>query len=407
MLGGPSRGTIEPMRVPAITRPAAAARLRFPRAANDRLLAGVAGGLAARLRADSYVVRLSFVLLTLAGGVGVLAYALAWALSDPPQVDSDPAPARPERSAAVGLLTLAALIVLRALRLWPGDWIMVSAVVVATGSALVWHGERGAAAADPFERLFTGKSSLPRVAGGLVLMLAGLIALTANGELSAVPRSAAALALAVAGLTVILGPFLGSLVRDLRTAERERIRTEERAEMAAQLHDSVLQTLALMQRSADDPRRMVLLARRQERELRYWLYGGANTPAPARTLSDHAEALAAEIELDHDLPVDLVVVGDHAMDDAASALLGAVREAAVNVAKHSGADSVAIYVEVNDTSLVAFVRDKGRGFDPTSTPADRHGIDASIRARLARVGGRSRLETSPGAGAEWELEVPA
>ena len=117
--------------------------------------------------------------------------------------------------------------------------------------------------------------------------------------------------------------------------------------------------------------------------------------------------MASEIELDHDLPVELVVVGDHPMDDAATALLGAVREATVNVAKHAGADDVAIYVEVNEASLVAFVRDKGRGFDPGVVPDDRHGIDASIRARLQRVGGRSRLETAPGAGAEWELEVPA
>jgi signal transduction histidine kinase len=150
---------------------------------------------------------------------------------------------------------------------------------------------------------------------------------------------------------------------------------------------------------------MVLLARRQERELRSWLYGGRITTGD-RTLAEQAEALAAEIELDHDLPVELVVVGDHPMDAAAAALLGAVREAAVNAAKHGGVDEVAIYVEVSDGSLVAFVRDKGRGFDPEGVPPDRHGIEASIRARLDRSGGRSRLETAPGAGTEWELEVP-
>ena len=116
--------------------------------------------------------------------------------------------------------------------------------------------------------------------------------------------------------------------------------------------------------------------------------------------------MTADIEFDHDLPVELVVVGDHPVDEAATALLGAVREATVNAAKHAGAEEVAVYIEVGDDSLVAFVRDKGRGFDPAAVPSDRHGIESSIRARLQRVGGCARLETAPGAGTEWELEVP-
>ncbi len=351
---------------------------------------------------------MAFVLLGLAGGVGVILYAVAWLLSDPER--DDPAPAvRPERSLAVASLTAAALLALRAVGLWPGDALMIPATVVAAGSVLVWHDHRSTIGArigaDPFERLMSGRISVLRVVGGLLLTGAGLVTLAAAGNLGSVPRSAAALGLAMAGVAVVLGPYAGRLLTDLRSAERERIRTEERAEMAAQLHDSVLQTLALMQRAATEPRRMVLLARRQERELRYWLYGGRIT-AGDRTLAEQAEALAAEIELDHDLPVELVVVGDHPMDAAAAALLGAVREAAVNAAKHGGVDEVAIYVEVSDGSLVAFVRDKGRGFDPDGVPPDRHGIEASIRARLDRSGGRSRLETAPGAGTEWELEVP-
>ncbi|HEY8093249.1 MAG TPA: PspC domain-containing protein [Acidimicrobiales bacterium] len=383
-------------------------RLRFPRSRSDRLVAGVAAGLARRLEADPSVVRMAFVLLGLAGGVGVILYAVAWLLSDPER--DDPAPAvRPERSLAVASLTAAALLALRAVGLWPGDALMIPATVVAAGSVLVWHDHRSTTGArigaDPFERLMSGRISVLRVAGGLLLTGAGLVTLAAAGNLGSVPRSAAALGLAMAGVAVVLGPYAGRLLTDLRSAERERIRTEERAEMAAQLHDSVLQTLALMQRAATEPRRMVLLARRQERELRSWLYGGRITTGD-RTLAEQAEALAAEIELDHDLPVELVVVGDHPMDAAAAALLGAVREAAVNAAKHGGVDEVAIYVEVSDGSLVAFVRDKGRGFDPEGVPPDRHGIEASIRARLDRSGGRSRLETAPGAGTEWELEVP-
>jgi signal transduction histidine kinase/phage shock protein PspC (stress-responsive transcriptional regulator) len=384
--------------------------LRFRRSATDHLVAGVASGLARRLQADAYVVRLAFVVLGLAGGVGIVLYAAAWLLSEPPDADGDAGGTpRPERSLAIGLFTLGALVLLRAFHLWPGDAVMLPAIVLAGGSALFWYGGRAASAArhsdDPFERLLTGRASPLRVAAGLVMAVAGLVTLAANGDLRSVPRSAAALGLAVAGLALLLGPFAGRLVNELRAAERERIRTEERAEIAAQLHDSVLQTLALMQRAATDPRRMVLLARRQERELRHWLYGG-KASTPAQTLSAHAEELAAEIELDHDLPVELVVVGDHAVDGAATALLGAVREATVNAAKHAGAEEVAVYLEVNPEKLVAYVRDKGRGFAPDHVPTDRHGIDDSIRGRVARVGGRARLDTAPGGGTEWELEVP-
>jgi signal transduction histidine kinase len=150
---------------------------------------------------------------------------------------------------------------------------------------------------------------------------------------------------------------------------------------------------------------MLLLARRQERELRQWLYGGG-TPAPPTTLAEHARGLSAEIELDHDLPVDLVVVGDCPLDEPATTLLAAVREAAVNAAKHADGDHVSIYVEVAPTELTAFVRDKGRGFDPAGVPADRRGVTESIRGRLERGGGRCRLDTAPGAGTEWELEMP-
>jgi signal transduction histidine kinase len=176
--------------------------------------------------------------------------------------------------------------------------------------------------------------------------------------------------------------------------------------MAAHLHDSVLQTLALMQRAADDPRRMVLLARRQERELRQWLYGGSPDVSLEGSVAERAQALAAEIELDHDVPVEVVVVGDHPGSESLAALLGAVREASVNSARHSGTDKVDIYLEIGPGTAVAFVRDKGCGFDPEAVAADSHGITHSIRGRLERCGGRARVETAPGGGTEWELEVP-
>jgi signal transduction histidine kinase len=191
----------------------------------------------------------------------------------------------------------------------------------------------------------------------------------------------------------------------LRDEERARIRDQERNHMAAHLHDSVLQTLALMQRAAADPRRMVMLARRQERELRSWLYD--TTPSSeAGSLAARAEGMAAEVELDHGMPVDLVVVGDVTVTPAVDALLLAVREATVNAANHSQADLVSVYVEVESETITAFVRDKGVGFDPSGIDGDRRGIAMSIRDRIERVGGKATLETSADAGTEWELVVP-
>ena len=175
--------------------------------------------------------------------------------------------------------------------------------------------------------------------------------------------------------------------------------------MAAHLHDSVLQTLALMQRAAADPRRMVMLARRQERELRSWLYD-VKASAAVGSLSARAEGIAAEVEIDHGLPVDLIVVGDVTVTPSVDALLLAVREATVNAAKHAEADLVSIYIEVEPHAITAFVRDKGVGFTVTEIGDDRRGIAMSIRDRIARVGGRAVLESAPGAGTEWELVVP-
>jgi signal transduction histidine kinase/phage shock protein PspC (stress-responsive transcriptional regulator) len=394
----------------AVRRPG---QLRFPRSADDRVLLGVAGGLARRLQADPYVVRLAFVVLTLAGGLGVPLYLVAWALSDPPS--TAPAPASNgdrglvvQRSIAVALVAVAVAWIMRQVGLWPGDGIVVPVVIVAAGSALLWFTGR-AGTVDPIDRLVAGKASPARAIAGSVLAVAGVFALASSrGSIHALPGAAAALGLAAAGLLLVLGPYLGQLASGLNEERRERIRSEERAAIAADLHDSVLQTLALMQRSADDPKRMLMLARRQERELRAWLYGpqaAVTTAAPA-TLLATCEEIAAQVELDHELPVDLVVVGDAPLDEGAGALVGAVREATINAAKHAGAERVAIYVEVEPEAIVAFVRDTGVGFEPNGVPTDRRGVCDSIVGRLARVGGSAQLDTAPGDGTEWELRVP-
>lgn len=380
---------------------------RIPRSGRDRVITGVAGGAARRLGVDAHALRVALGLTALTGGVGVVVYAALAALSTAPPADEPPAPAtEPRRQIAFGCAVAAALVWLRTVGAWPGDALMVPAALVGVASVVVWHRAGSASSsADPFERLLSGRAGPVRLAVGIVLAAVGLVALAGGSGAGSLSRAAAALALALGGAAVAVGPFVGRLMAQVSDEQRQRIRTEERAEVAAHLHDSVLQTLALMQRSTDDPRRLVLLARRQERELRSWLFDGRVGPA-AGTVAGDAEAMAADVELDHGVTVDLVVVGDAPADERSGALLAAAREAAVNAAKHAGVDAVHVYVEVEADEFVAYVRDTGAGFDRGAVGADRRGIAESIEGRLARVRGVAVLDTSPGAGTEWELRVP-
>ena len=225
-----------------------------------------------------------------------------------------------------------------------------------------------------------------------------------TGGLSSVGASAGAIAVVVGGLAIFVAPALGRLLRRLDAERGARIREDERANVAAHLHDSVLQSLVLIQRTAD-PRRMTTLARRQERELRAWLYGMTYEGEPA-SLHAAIDALGVAIESDHDIRVEAVVVGDQTLDDAARALVAAVREAVVNAARHADVDRVDVFVEVDDAELTGFVRDTGRGFDPADVAADRRGISESIVGRVQRVGGTAVLISRPGSGTEIELRVP-
>ena len=385
-------------------------RIEFARSSTDRMLFGVCGGFAKRYGVDTYVVRLALLVLTLAGGVGVILYVIGWGISSAP-IDEEPTAIPPTvvpaRSLATVVATGGLLMTARNVGLWPGDTIMLPAVVVASGSALLWYrGRELRPEQDPLERVLHGRVTPLRSLGGVALALAGVVALTARGvRLAQLPAALAALAMALAGTAVLVGPYVGRLTTQLRDEERARIRDQERNDMAAHLHDSVLQTLALMQRAAADPRRMVMLARRQERELRSWLYD-VKASAAVGSLTARAEGIAAEVELDHGMPVDLVVVGDVTVTPAVDALLMAVREATVNAAKHAKADLVSVYIEVEPNTITAFVRDKGVGFSAAEIGEDRRGIAMSIRDRITRAGGNAELESSPGAGTEWELMVP-
>lgn len=386
-------------------------QLEFSRSTTDRVLLGVCGGFARRFGIDTYVVRIALLLLTLTGGLGVVLYLAGWAVSVAADGDETMTAAvtQPSRSAAVAAASGAILMTARNVGLWPGDAVMVPAIVVASGSALLWYrGRETHSGGDPIERMLQTRATPVRALAGVVLALTGVGALAAGGvRVRQLPAALAALAMALAGAAVLIGPYVGRLTTQLRDEERARIRDQERNEMAAHLHDSVLQTLALMQRAAADPRRMVMLARRQERELRSWLYDNrATRAAAAGALSGRAEEMAADVELVHGLPVDLVVVGDAAVTANIETLLQAMREAAVNAAKHARADLVSVYLEVEPHHVTAFVRDKGVGFDRDEVGADRRGIAMSIRDRIERAGGHAVLETAPGGGTEWELVVP-
>ena len=243
----------------------------------------------------------------------------------------------------------------------------------------------------------------PAVAGALLLAvgLAGFLA--SRGELAAAREGLLSTVVVVGGLVLLGLPYVARTVGELRGERLERIRSEERAELAAQVHDSVLQTLALIQKAADDPREVSRLARSQERELRTWLYRPA---ASALTFGTGLEQAAAEVEESHGVPVEVVVVGDAPRDERLSALTSAAREAMVNAAKHAGAPQVQVYAEVEPTEVTVFVRDRGRGFDPEAVPAGRFGLAESVVGRVTRAGGSARVRSAPGEGTEVRLQVP-
>src|SRR5690606_17344787 len=244
-----------------------------------------------------------------------------------------------------------------------------------------------------------------RSVGGGLLVVAGLGALfLAGGALKVVGQLGLAVVATSIGVVLLLGPWIVRLIRDLGVERRERIRSEERSEMAAHLHDSVLQTLALIQRS--EPGRAKTLARRQERELRAWLYG--DRPFERDQVEDLAaalERLVTDVEDAHDVEVDLVLVGTCPMEPRLEALVAALREAAHNAARHAGVEEISVYVEVGPDRVEGFVRDRGQGFDPDAVEPGRLGIRESIIGRMARHGGRAEVVSTPGEGTEVSVEI--
>jgi signal transduction histidine kinase len=383
------------------------------------VIAGVAAGIARRLGVDPLIVRVGFIATSAAGGIGLAIYLLAWALM--PGEESERAPI--ERIAGRGdtwlvvagmvLLALAALLLLRKWGIWFSDAFVWPVILTAAGGALIWRqstaDEPAPDRATPTAARRTPTISLPREAPGRILVGAalvvggGLVFLWLNDALQPARDVLLAVVVVLVAATLILAPWWLRLVRGLTAERTERIRSQERAEVAAHLHDSVLQTLALMQKRVDDPREVAALARRQERELRAWLNG--RRESGEQTVALALETAAAEVEEAHGVPIEVVAVGDAPLDERAEALVAAAREAMVNAAKFAGVGGAAIslYAEVDPERIEVFVRDRGPGFDPASVPDDRRGVSESIVGRMERHGGRAVVTTAPGEGTEIEL----
>ena len=386
------------------------------------MVAGVCAGLARHFGFERRWVRLGFLIAGIAG-VGLLVYLLAILLM--PGDDGTVAPAQRMRLrgwldyfalAAVttggvqlfgvlsqswfiaivlgGLLALAAVAVIS---LIPQDATSVDAMPSWIPPAMheairVVRSRRGLAV---------------RVIAGTVLASIGVVLLLLGSDSWArLSAGLAEMVLVVIGVALAFGPWISRMGNDLLLERRERIRSDERAEVAAHLHDSVLQTLALVQRNAHDAREVARLARMQERELREWLLRGERDTPPSGSVCAEIDTLAAELETLHSTPVDVVHVRDCAVDDRLQVLVAATREAIANAQVHSGADRISVFTEVEPTEVRVFVRDRGRGFDRGLVGDDRRGVRESIVGRMHRHGGEAAIRSVIDEGTEVELVMP-
>ncbi len=405
---------------------------RATRRTEGRILGGVAAGLADHLGVDVTLMRVLFVVTALLGGFGLAMYAGLWMIlpsdarfqQDAPGLEAATRQGkRPRRTSrledngwlvalgavALGVLVLLQSVVGKGYIFWP----VLLAVV---GIAVLWRQADEAqrerwtdttGRIDPVRAVLGrgGPASWARLVAG-VLLLAGALTLFAvqTGQAGVARDVLVAGGLGVIGLALTVGPWLFRLASDLTEERAARVRSQERADVAAHLHDSVLQTLALIQKHADDGRTVSKLARAQERDLRAWLYG--DTAATDTTVAGALRSAAAEVEDVHGMPVEVVTVGDAPLGEDARPVVFAAREAMVNAAKHSGADRVDVYAETSGDRVEVFVRDRGRGFVPESIPDDRLGVRRSIVDRMERHGGIADIRSTLGEGTEVRLDMP-
>ena len=407
----------------------------------DGVIAGVCAGLAEHLGIRRSWVRLAVVVLTLASGAGVLLYGWLWIFvpttaeraaetgrrSGPAAFMADTvgkrktvpditavsaggqesvAPAgRREILFGAALLVAAAVLVVQLLGVRINWGFLVPIAVVATGAALAWSQLDDVRRARMLNRAGAGPATgTLRLVAGIVLVVAGvLVAVSSSGSWSVTMATLMAVAAVLGGVGLVLAPWGLAFWRDLERERSARVRETERAEIAAHLHDSVLQTLALIQNRAASETDVVRLARAQERELRQWLFAD---PAddPGSSLAARLRLIAGEIEDHYGHPVGVVAVGDVPVGQAEEALAQAAREAMLNAAKHAGV-AVSVYLEVSPQAVEVFVRDRGPGFEPAAVSPDRLGIRESIHSRMRRHGGWSDVR-SDADGTEVHLRMP-
>jgi signal transduction histidine kinase len=372
-------------------------------------------------------VRVVFVVLLVADGLGALLYIAFWAFL--PVKPVEPGERKPRRvnglqRVALGALALGVLILQSQVQIVNVNSALVALVtVVALGAGIIWH------QADPQRRRRLAVAERPpvvgpgevdepvndrrwffvRVFGGGLLVVVGIIGILgvfAPSTENLSPRVTGMLyaLLALAGLVLALAPVFWRIFGQLREERVARIREQERAEVAAVVHDQVLHTLALIQRNAGDSTSVVRLARGQERTLRSWLY--KPTGSPNERFAAALEQVAAEVEDTYGIGVETVVVGDAEHDDRVAALVAATREALVNAGRHAKVGTVSLYAEAEDEQLTVFVRDRGAGFELSHVDEDRHGVRGSIIGRMQRHGGVAEVRSAPGEGTEIQLTMP-
>lgn len=378
-------------------------QLLFARSRDDAVIAGVAGGLGERWGVDPVVVRIAFVVLALAGAIGVIVYIAAWMVALDPGDRRSPKAigSEPRRVIAFSLMALGVVVVLKSAGLWLGEGLFFPIVISAVGAGFV---SSGAGTRLGFGRDASGRPQLVHLLIGLALVVGGVTRfLVTNRSVGGIYAVILAIAVTTLGLAIVFGPWVFRMTNQLGAERRERIRSEERSELAAHLHDSVLQTLALIQRNAGDPRKMASLARRQERELRAWLYGQSEL---AEGIEAAVHQMADAIEEAHGVTIEIVVVGECVVDEHTMAVVHACREAANNAARHSGVGDISVYLECEPHLVTAYVRDRGKGFDPEDLPQGRRGIADSIRGRIERHGGSVTITSAPHEGCEVQILMP-
>ena len=394
----------------------------------EPVLGGVAAGLAAHLGVSVLMVRVGFVVAAVLGGSGIAAYAVLWAMlpAGPPSSAMAPGLASATRGGrrpgpvrrladvgpviVLGALGIAAAFILQGF-LGAGGWVWPLAIAIA-GVGLLWRQadeaqrERwmdGRGRIDPMRIVFGagGWASYARLAAGLALVVVAIVLFSLrSGSISLARDVTLAVLLGLGGLAIVAGPWIYRLAAELSDEREERVRTQERADVAAHLHDSVLQTLALIQKNPADAAR---LARAQERSLRSWLF--STESLDERTVASALRSMAGEIEDAYGLNVDVVAVGDCDLDETLRPVVAAAREATTNAAKHAGVPRIDVYAEITPGAVDVFVRDRGAGFDPDATPEDRLGVRRSIIDRMDRHGGTAEVRSAPGEGTEVRLHL--